>query len=138
MTRTTIVYYREEDGAVPILDWLDAAPRKATAECLAFLARLEAEGHELRRPVADDLRDGIYELRPSLRGVHCSSRTTDMWLAMRRRRPQTSRLFDTEVASLVYNLRQKAGLTQRALAKKVGTTASVICRLEDADHEATH
>ena len=27
-------------------------------------------GHELRRPEADFLRDGIYELRVSLRGVH--------------------------------------------------------------------
>jgi len=44
-------------------------------------------------------------------------------------------LFDTEVASKVYDLRTKAGLSQRALAKKVGTTASVICRLEDADYE---
>ena len=44
-------------------------------------------------------------------------------------------LFDTEVASLIYDLRTKAGLSQRALAKKVGTTASVICRLEDADYE---
>jgi ribosome-binding protein aMBF1 (putative translation factor) len=44
-------------------------------------------------------------------------------------------LFDTEAASLIYDLRTKAGLSQRALAKKVGTTASVICRLEDADYE---
>jgi len=44
-------------------------------------------------------------------------------------------LFDTEVASMIYALRTKAGLSQRALAKKVGTTASVICRLEDADYE---
>jgi ribosome-binding protein aMBF1 (putative translation factor) len=44
-------------------------------------------------------------------------------------------LFDTEVASLIYDLRIKAGLSQRTLAKKVGTTASVICRLEDADYE---
>jgi ribosome-binding protein aMBF1 (putative translation factor) len=44
-------------------------------------------------------------------------------------------LFDTEVASKVYDLRTKAGLSQRALAKKVGTTASVICRLEEADYE---
>jgi hypothetical protein len=29
-----------------------------------------SEGHELRRPVADFLRDGIYELRPSYQGVH--------------------------------------------------------------------
>ena len=44
-------------------------------------------------------------------------------------------LFDTEVASKVYDLRTKAGLSQGALAKKVGTTAFVICRLEEADYE---
>lgn len=44
-------------------------------------------------------------------------------------------LFDTEVGSMIYDLRTEAGLSQRALAKKVGTTASVICRLEDADYE---
>ena len=40
-----------------------------------------------------------------------------------------------EVARKIYELRTQAGLTQRELAKRVGTTASVICRLEDADYE---
>ncbi len=40
-----------------------------------------------------------------------------------------------EIAKLLYDLRTKAGLSQRELAKKVGTTASVICRLEDADYQ---
>src|SRR5437868_553105 len=40
-----------------------------------------------------------------------------------------------EVARKIYTLRTKAGLTQRELAKLVGTTASVICLLEDADYE---
>ena len=39
------------------------------------------------------------------------------------------------VARKIYDLRTKAGLTQRELAKRVGTTASVICRLEDDDYE---
>ena len=39
------------------------------------------------------------------------------------------------VARKIYELRSKAGLTQRELAKLVGTTASVICLLEDADYE---
>lgn len=42
---------------------------------------------------------------------------------------------DIEIARLIYDMRTEAGLTQRQLAKKVGTTASVICRLEDADYE---
>jgi DNA-binding XRE family transcriptional regulator len=40
-----------------------------------------------------------------------------------------------EVARKIYELRTQAGLTQRQLAKLVGTTASVICLLEDADYE---
>ena len=40
-----------------------------------------------------------------------------------------------EVARKIFLLRTRAGLSQRALAKLVGTTGSVICRLEDADYE---
>ena len=40
-----------------------------------------------------------------------------------------------EIACKIYDLRNKAGLTQKQLAKLVGTTASVISRLEDADYE---
>ena len=40
-----------------------------------------------------------------------------------------------DVAQKIYDLRAKAGLSQRELAKLVGTTASVICQLEDADYE---
>jgi ribosome-binding protein aMBF1 (putative translation factor) len=40
-----------------------------------------------------------------------------------------------DVAGKIHDLRTKAGLSQRDLAKLVKTTASVICRLEDADYE---
>ena len=42
---------------------------------------------------------------------------------------------DDAVARKLVELRTKADLTQRELAKLVGTSASVICRLEDADYE---
>jgi DNA-binding XRE family transcriptional regulator len=42
---------------------------------------------------------------------------------------------DDAVARKIFDLRTTAGLSQRGLAKLVGTTASVICRLEDADYE---
>ena len=40
-----------------------------------------------------------------------------------------------EVARKIHELRTAAGLTQTQLARLIGTTASVICRLEDADYE---
>jgi DNA-binding XRE family transcriptional regulator len=44
-------------------------------------------------------------------------------------------LINAELARKIYDLRTEAGLTQKQLAKMVGTTASVISRLEDADYE---
>jgi len=44
-------------------------------------------------------------------------------------------MVNDDIARKIYRLRTEAGLTQRQLAKLVGTTASVICRLEDADYE---
>src|SRR5690554_5758222 len=40
-----------------------------------------------------------------------------------------------EVAELIHETRTKAGLTQGELARRVGTTTSVISRLEDAEYD---
>ncbi len=45
-------------------------PSKARDKCYVRLERLSEMGHALRRPEADYLRDGIYELRVTLRGIH--------------------------------------------------------------------
>ena len=42
---------------------------------------------------------------------------------------------EDEVARKIHRLRKQAGLTQAQLGKLIDTTASVICRLEDADYE---
>lgn len=68
MPRTRVVLYREADGAVPLLSWLDSLPEKVREKCLLRVRRLAELGHELRRPEADLLRDGIYELRVGFRG----------------------------------------------------------------------
>ena len=70
MPKTGVVLYREEDGTCPFLEWFDGLPAKAQDKCCLRLERLREIGHELRQPEADFLRDGIYELRVSLRGVH--------------------------------------------------------------------
>ena len=40
-----------------------------------------------------------------------------------------------DVALQIAALREESGLSQKELAKRVGTTPSVICRLEDADYD---
>jgi len=42
---------------------------------------------------------------------------------------------NAHVAQLIYDARTEAGLSQAELAKLVGTTQSVISRLEDAEYE---
>jgi DNA-binding XRE family transcriptional regulator len=44
-------------------------------------------------------------------------------------------LANAQIARKLFDLRDKSGLSQRELAKLVGTSASVICRLEDADYD---
>ena len=53
----------------------------------------------------------------------------------KRIREYEEEVVNAEIARKVYDLRTKAGLSQRELAKRVGTSASAICRLEDADYE---
>lgn len=69
MPRTKVVLYCEESGSCPFLEWFDGLPSKAQDKCYLRLERLREMGYELRRPEADTLRDGIYELRVSLRGL---------------------------------------------------------------------
>lgn len=62
----TVVYLYAEDGRCPVLEWLrelDRTDPRAVNACIARIRLLRAFGHELRRPHADMLRDGISELR---------------------------------------------------------------------------
>jgi len=63
MPQTAVVLYREKDGSVPFLEWFDSLQSKVQDKCRIKIERLQELGYELRRPEADFLRDGIYELR---------------------------------------------------------------------------
>jgi len=71
-------------------------------------------------------------------------KTSDAVEILRRRyldgKPEMFKMLEEErlnarIAEEMYRLRTDAKLTQRQLAKIVGTQASVICRLEDADYK---
>jgi phage-related protein len=73
MPATEIRAFRDIDKAVPVKEWLDDLERrepKVYAKCLARILELAAKGNEMRRPHADYLRDGIYELRATVSRVH--------------------------------------------------------------------
>jgi hypothetical protein len=69
MPETTVCYFATADKTVPLLEWMDSLKTKAQNKCFVKIERLKEMGHELRRPEADILRDGIYELRIKYEGV---------------------------------------------------------------------
>ena len=72
MPTTSILFCQENAENVPVLEWLQELKRKnmkGFLSCAARIDRLATYGHELRRPVADYLRDGINELRAKHRNV---------------------------------------------------------------------
>ena len=70
LARAEVFLYKHADGSVPLLEWLDELPERTQVKCTARISRLAEMGNELRRPEADYLRDGIYELRATYRRVH--------------------------------------------------------------------
>ena len=70
---TGLLLYQETDGSCPVDDWLQHLKKmnhKAYVNCRAVIRRLSEEGHQLRRPTADMLQDGIHELRAKLGHVN--------------------------------------------------------------------
>jgi len=73
MPQTEVYFYKDDDGSVPVLDWLlelQKRNERAAKKCFALLKLLRDMGSELRRPRADMLRDGVYELRTEVGNVN--------------------------------------------------------------------
>lgn len=59
-----VYYYIGESGDNPVKEFIKSLPVKERAKVLAYINELKKQGNDLRRPMADYLEDGIYELRP--------------------------------------------------------------------------
>ena len=71
MAQSELYLFRDPaSDSVPFLEWLHELPPKVRAKCALRVNRLAELGHELRRPEADFLRNGIYELRANYQGVN--------------------------------------------------------------------
>lgn len=71
MPQTEVIFYCNADGTAPVKEWLEGqSNKKVKGKCINYINLLENSGYELRRPIADLLRDDIRELRPTYMNVH--------------------------------------------------------------------
>lgn len=74
MPKTEVRAFRDDFGKeAAICEWLDELEQRepdAYAKCLDRVLQLAKMGNQMRRPQADMLRSGIYELRTKVRRVN--------------------------------------------------------------------
>jgi len=63
MPNVQVIFFKGADDRVPMKDWLDDLEARDRRKCLERIERLRNQGHELNRPLAAYLTDGIFELR---------------------------------------------------------------------------
>ena len=59
-----IYYFIDGRGRNPVKEFIRTLPQNERTKVFAYLAELRDKGHQLRRPLADYLGEGVYELRP--------------------------------------------------------------------------
>lgn len=60
----SIGFFVDERGNKPVEEFILGLAVKEQTKMVAYLTQLKIQGHNLRRPMADYLGEGIYELRP--------------------------------------------------------------------------
>ena len=73
MGQIEVVFYQDDDGSVPALDALQKFAQtepKVADKFQALIEVLADRGFNIRRPMADHLRDKIYELRGKVKGIN--------------------------------------------------------------------
>ena len=66
MPETQVYFYADDKRTAPVLRWmkeLRGSNPRAYSKCIAAIQELASRGHELRRPLPENLGNGIYELR---------------------------------------------------------------------------
>jgi len=59
-----IYYFLDERGDSPVKEFIKGLSYDERAKVFAYITELKSKGHNLRRPLADYVGHGIYELRP--------------------------------------------------------------------------
>lgn len=132
MPRTHVVFYQEGDDDIPVLEWLKElrrSDRRAYETCVAAIERLAEFGQELAFVFggARIIMARTTSAVKILESVTGGDKAIKAGIARAR--------VNLEVAQMIHDARNKAGLSQTQLAALIGTKQPVIARLEDADYE---
>jgi len=141
----TIDYVRLPDGRRPAREFIDSLDDQAAAKVDAFVERLRVYGTRMHGKFVEKLTHVLFELRVKhfdriFRGKGMKNDKYSQVVQERMRRsPRYRRAFlrslqQIDLAMLVREMREAAALSQKQLADRVGTTQSVIARLEDAQY----
>jgi len=60
----SVYYFVDERGRNPVKEFIKELSFDERAKAFAYIGELKKQGNNLRRPLADYLGHGIYELRP--------------------------------------------------------------------------
>lgn len=70
ISQVRVVFFQDEDGNVPALQWLLVVKKRAKRITAKFHERIIELGWDMTRPHVDTQRDGIHELRVRFGGVN--------------------------------------------------------------------
>ena len=63
MPAIKVILYKQQNGTIPVQDFLQSLDAKMRAKTARAIDRLKFNGYELREPYSKPLGDGIFELR---------------------------------------------------------------------------
>ena len=111
-----IYYFIDERGRNPVKEFIRTLPQNERTKVFAYLAELRDKGHQLRRPLADYLGEGVYELRPKADRIFYFFFLKDNAVLVHAIRKKTDKISrrDFELC-----LKRKAAVEERAKIEKM-------------------
>ena len=93
-----VYFFVDEKGNNPVRQFIETLPDKEQAKIAAYVSELKIQGHNLRRPLADYLGEGIYELRPKDNRVFYFFLMKDNMVLVHAIRKKTNKILKEDLA----------------------------------------
>ncbi len=99
-------FFIDDRGRSPAREFLDSLGVKERAKAAAYIEELRRQGHNLRRPLADYIGCGLYELRPGANRVFYFFFMRDNAVLLHAIRKRTDKLPQRDIELCIKRKRQ--------------------------------